>query len=124
MVLFLFILCRINFSISFVQESSFKIPGNKHYDVLEDHDMNWFKIKPDDFRQDTKEFTIYTKTNRNDFAEILKPKAQSVTTPLIAVIHSNDLPEVPTCRDTQLLKPIAKKEPKNEILCRFRKRTL
>lgn len=89
---FFFLIC-INFSVSFAQESSFMVLGDIHYDLLEDHDMDWLKTKPDDLRQVTKEYTVYTKTNWNDFAAILKQKAETLTPPVKAVIQLGDLSE-------------------------------
>lgn len=90
---FFIILFCINFSVSFAQESSFMVLGDIHYDLLEDHDMEWLKTKPDDLRQVTKEYTVYTQTNWNDFAGILKQKAKTVSPPLKAVIQLGDLSE-------------------------------
>lgn len=42
------------------QEQSFLVLGDVHYDLLENHDMNWLSKKPDDLRQVTKEYTIYS----------------------------------------------------------------
>ena len=89
-----FIICfSIYFSTSFAQESSFIVLGDIHYDLLEDHDMDWLNTKPDDLRQVTKEYTVYTKTNWNDFTEILKQKAQSNIPALKAIIQLGDLSE-------------------------------
>ncbi len=91
--LFVIISLSIIFSTSFAQESSFMVLGDIHYDLLDDHDMDWLNTKPDDLRQVTKEYTVYTKTNWNDFAAILKQKAQKVTPRLEAVIQLGDLSE-------------------------------
>jgi 3',5'-cyclic AMP phosphodiesterase CpdA len=90
---FFIILFCISFSVSFAQESSFMVLGDIHYDLLEDHDMDWLKTKPDDLRQVTKEYTVYTKTNWKDFAAILKQKTETITPPLKAVIQLGDLSE-------------------------------
>jgi 3',5'-cyclic AMP phosphodiesterase CpdA len=55
--------------------------------------MHWLKTKPDDLRQVTKEYTVYTHTNWNDFAGTLKQKAETVIPPLKAVIQLGDLSE-------------------------------
>lgn len=67
--------------------------GDLHYDLLEDHDMDWLNTKPDDLRQVTKEYTVYTETNWSDFMGILKRKAQTVKPPLKAVIQLGDFSE-------------------------------
>lgn len=90
---FFIILFCLNISALFAQKCSFLVLGDLHYDLLEDHDINWLNTKPDDLRQVTKEYTVYTKTNWNDFAGILKQKAQTVTPPLKAVIQLGDLSE-------------------------------
>ncbi len=90
---FFLVLFCINFSVSLAQESSFMVLGDIHYDLLEDHDMDWLKTKPDDLRQVTKEYTVYTKTNWNDFADILKKKAETLLPSLKAVIQLGDLSE-------------------------------
>jgi hypothetical protein len=78
---------------SLAQKSSFIVLGDIHYDLLQDHDMNWLNQKPDDLRQVTGEYTVYTETNWIDFTGILKKKAQTVNPPLKAVIQLGDLSE-------------------------------
>lgn len=90
--IFIILFC-INFSVSLAQKSSFMVLGDIHYDLLEDHDMDWLNTKPDDLRQVTKEYTVYTQTNWTDFARILKQKVQTVNPPLKAVIQLGDLSE-------------------------------
>ncbi|MCS2681291.1 hypothetical protein NXV81_16075 [Bacteroides ovatus] len=43
------------------KEVSFLLLGDIHYDLLEDHDMEWLSTKPDDLRQVTKEYSVFTK---------------------------------------------------------------
>ncbi len=89
-----FIICfSIIFNTSFAQKSSFIVLGDIHYDLLQDHNMNWLNTKPDDLRQVTKEYTVYTETNWIDFTRILMQKAQTVTPSLKAVIQLGDLSE-------------------------------
>jgi len=57
------------------QKSSLLVLGDLHYDLLEDHDMDWLKSKPDDLRQVTEEYSVYTEKNWNDFMVILRNKA-------------------------------------------------
>lgn len=75
------------------QQSSFLILGDLHYDRLDDHDLNWLSTKPDDLRQVTQEYTVYTETNWYDFTDILRQRAHTVTPPLKAVIQLGDLSE-------------------------------
>jgi UDP-2,3-diacylglucosamine pyrophosphatase LpxH len=91
LVLFFFT-AFLNFH-SLAQKSSIIVLGDIHYDLLQDHDIYWLKTKPDDLRQVTKEYTVYTETNWIDFTEILKQKAQTVTFPLKAIIQLGDLSE-------------------------------
>lgn len=78
---------------SSAQQSSFLVLGDLHYDRLSDHDLNWLGTKPDDLRQVTQEYTVYTEKNWSDFTGILRQKAQTVTPPLKAVIQLGDLSE-------------------------------
>ncbi len=89
---FLFLLAFISLQ-SNAQKSSLVVLGDLHYDLLEDHDMNWLSTKPDDLRQVTKEYTVYTGKNWNDFTGILKQKVQNITPPVKAVIQLGDLSE-------------------------------
>lgn len=89
---FIFLLLVIS-NQSNAQKSSFLILGDLHYDLIDDHDMDWLGTKPDDLRQVTKEYTVYTKNNWTDFMGILKHKAQTVSPPLKAVIQLGDLSE-------------------------------
>lgn len=75
------------------QKSSFLILGDLHYDLLGDHNMEWLGTKPDDLRQVTKEYTVYTKKNWTDFMEILRQKVQTVKPSVKAVIQLGDLSE-------------------------------
>ena len=78
---------------NFAQKSSFLILGDLHYDLLADHDMNWLGTKPDDLRQVTKEYTVYTERNWSDFMEILRQKVLTVKPAVTAVIQLGDLSE-------------------------------
>lgn len=92
-VLFFIFVFSLSFKPLVAQESSFLVLGDIHYDLLEDHDMNWLQTKPDDLRQVTKEYTIYTKDNWSDFAKILRQRAETVIPPMKAVIQLGDLSE-------------------------------
>ncbi len=75
------------------QKSSFIVLGDLHYDLLDDHDMNWLGTKPDDLLQVTKEYTVYTEKNWSDFMTIIRNKAVSENPPVKAVIQLGDLSE-------------------------------
>lgn len=80
-------------SLSNAQKSSLLILGDLHYDLPGDHDMDWLSTKPDDLRQVTTEYTVYTEKNWNDFMGILRQKVQTVKPPVKAVIQLGDLSE-------------------------------
>lgn len=78
---------------TYAQRNSFLILGDLHYDLLADHDMNWLGTKPDDLRQVTKEYTVYTERNWSDFMGVLRQKVQTATPAVKAVIQLGDLSE-------------------------------
>jgi hypothetical protein len=75
------------------QKSSLLVLGDLHYDLLEDHDMDWLRTKPEDLRQVTQEYTIYTKNNWIDFMNLLCIKAKSSKPPVRGIIQLGDLSE-------------------------------
>ena len=75
------------------QSSSFIVLGDLHYDLLEDHDMEWLKEKPDDLRQVTEEYTVYTQEHWTDFMAVLKDKAEQTSPPVKAIVQLGDLSE-------------------------------
>lgn len=78
---------------SFSQKSSFIVLGDIHYDLLTDHDMDWLKTKPDDLRQVTKEYTIYTDRNWKDFISVLKEKVKKTRPKVKAIVQAGDISE-------------------------------
>jgi len=55
----IFFILLIFFSVQInAQKISFLVLGDLHYDLLDDHDMDWLGTKPDDLRQVTKEYTF------------------------------------------------------------------
>lgn len=84
---FLFVFC------AFAQKSSLLVLGDLHYDLIEDHDMDWLMKKPDDLRQVTKEYTVYTEKNWDDFMTVIRNKAMSENPSVKAVIQLGDLSE-------------------------------
>ncbi len=89
---FFFILIFL-FLQSTAQRSSLILLGDLHYDLLEDHDMNWLRNKPDDLRQVTKEYTIYTRDNWSDFMAIIKKRVETLDPPVKAILQPGDLSE-------------------------------
>ena len=89
-----FIFCfSIIINTSVAQKSSFIVLGDLHYDVLQDHDMEWLGRKPDDLRQVTEEYTKYTSENWYDFMALLKRKVESNNSPVKAIVQLGDLSE-------------------------------
>lgn len=78
---------------SFSQKSSFIVLGDIHYDLPEDHDMEWLKTKPDDLRQVTTEYTIFTQKYWNDFVSVLQGRVKNSKPPVMAIIQAGDLSE-------------------------------
>lgn len=78
---------------SAAQKSSLLIIGDLHYDLLQDHDMDWLSAKPGDLRQVTKEYTVYTEENWDDFMTILNQRAKSNDPPVKAIVQLGDLSE-------------------------------
>ncbi|MCK4922486.1 MAG: metallophosphoesterase [Bacteroidales bacterium] len=74
------------------QKSSFLILGDIHYDLIDDHDMDYLKTKPDDLRQ-VKEYTRFTEENWVDFMGVLRKKINSLKPSMKAVIQLGDLSE-------------------------------
>ena len=93
---------RIIFAICWLAVGSFLLPasaqsflvlGDIHYDLLEDHDMEWLRKKPDDLRQVTKEYTQFTERNWPVFCERLKARVESYRPSVKAVLQLGDLSE-------------------------------
>jgi hypothetical protein len=91
--IFLLILLIVFIIPSIGQKISFLVLGDLHYDLLEDHDMTWLSKRPDDLRQVTQEYTIYTRNNWNDFMNLLSAKARSSEPPVMGIIQLGDLSE-------------------------------
>lgn len=90
-LIFLFITV-LQITQSTAQMNSLIVLGDLHYDLLQDHDMDWLSKKPDDLRQ-VKEYTAYTEENWVDFMTLIKKRAQSDTLAVRAVIQLGDLSE-------------------------------
>ena len=75
------------------QVSSIIALGDLHHDILACHDMTWLKTKPDDLRQVTQEYTIYTAKYWDDFMKTVRQKAKENGQPATAIIQLGDLSE-------------------------------
>lgn len=75
------------------QKNSLLVLGDLHYDLLEDHDMDWLQNKPGDLRQVTKEYTVYTEKYWDDFMMALKKRAKQNVPQVKAIIQLGDLSE-------------------------------
>lgn len=91
--LFFLLILSVLFTGSYAQKSSFIVLGDLHYDLLEDHNMEWLKTKPDDLRQVTKEYTVYTEKHWNDFMARIKNQAESIKPEVKAIVQLGDLSE-------------------------------
>ena len=69
------------------------VAGDIHYDLLGDHDMDWLSTKPDDLRQVTQEYTVFTEKFFEPFMDVLKRQAVSARPPVGALIQLGDLQE-------------------------------
>ena len=92
-ILILVLLAAVTLAQISAQESSIIVLGDLHYDLLQDHDMDWLKENPGDYRQVTEDYTVYTNENWNDFMSILKRQATSDQSPVKAIIQLGDLSE-------------------------------
>jgi UDP-2,3-diacylglucosamine pyrophosphatase LpxH len=87
-----FLIVLINFH-ALAQKSSLIVLGDVHYDLLQDHDIDWLSTKPGDLRQVTEEYTKYTAENWNDFSTILKKRIKYSDSTVKALIQLGDLSE-------------------------------
>ena len=78
---------------SFPQKSSFIVLGDIHYDLPEDHDMEWLGTKPDDLRQVTTEYTVFTQKYWKDFVSVLQDRVKNSKPAIKAIIQAGDLSE-------------------------------
>jgi len=74
------------------QKNSFLVLGDFHYDLPDNHNMDWLETKPDDMRQ-VKEYTLFTKNNWSDFMGILRKQVQTVKPAVKGIIQLGDLSE-------------------------------
>ena len=90
-VLYLFSLF-ITISLS-AQNSSLIVLGDLHYNLQNDHDLNWLESQAGDLVQESKDYSYYTNKYWDSFMEIVQHKALYVTPPAKAVIQTGDLSE-------------------------------
>ncbi|MCK4748176.1 MAG: metallophosphoesterase [Bacteroidales bacterium] len=74
------------------QKSSLLILGDLHYDLLQDHDMDWLSDRPGDLRQ-VEAYTAYTEEHWSDFMTRLKRKIEQDSIPVKAIVQLGDLSE-------------------------------
>lgn len=74
------------------QEKSFIFLGDIHYDLIDDHDMEWLDTKPDDVRQ-VKEYTQITHDIWPIFSKHLRNVALNYPTKVEAVVQLGDISE-------------------------------
>ncbi len=67
----------------------FLVLGDMHYDLIENHDLEWLATTKDDLRQVTEEYTVFTKNNWAAFTGVLAEKAEGTD----AVLQLGDLSE-------------------------------
>lgn len=85
-------LCILLFH-SYGQENQIIVLGDLHYDLIDDHDMEWLSRKPDDLRQVTQEYTIYTEKFWDDFMKRIKKRANLKNPATKAILQLGDLSE-------------------------------
>lgn len=73
------------------EQSHFLLLGDIHYDLLENHDLEWLATTKDDLRQVTTEYTVFTARFWDRFTGRLVEKAKS--TPITAVLQMGDISE-------------------------------
>ena len=74
------------------QSSKIIVLGDIHYDLPEDHDMEWLKSKPDDIRQ-IKEYTANTANNWDDFMGVIRKAASRKNKTASVILQLGDLSE-------------------------------
>ena len=74
------------------QKSSFLVLGDMHYDLLEDHDMEWLRSQGDNLRQ-VEEYTLFTDRYWDAFMTRLRDRALSEKPEVMAIVQLGDLSE-------------------------------
>ena len=88
----LFLLLLLLYLTSTGQKCSLIVLGDIHYDLMQNHDMDWLRNKPDDMRQ-IREYTMNIEKNWDDFMGIIRSKSLTVKPPVKALIQLGDLSE-------------------------------
>lgn len=79
-----------------VEDISFIALGDLHYDKLEFHDLDWLKNKwrnPDDYRQITQEYVVYTEKHWDSLIDILRHQSKEYQPKISAIVQLGDLME-------------------------------
>lgn len=87
LLIFVFFLINLN-----AQESKFIVLGDIHYDLIDDHDLEWLKTQSDNLRQ-VKEYTMFTENHWADFMTVIKTKTLTEVPPVQALVQLGDLSE-------------------------------
>lgn len=90
------ILLIIALSLFASEDVSFIALGDLHYDKLEYHDLDWLKNKwqnPDDYRQVTKEYAVYTQKNWQNLIDTLKYQKSQYNPHIASIVQLGDLME-------------------------------
>lgn len=91
-IFILIVVISLSLSFAKAQEKRFIVLGDIHYDLIEDHNMEWLNTKPDDVRQ-VKEYTKITQNIWPTFSKKLKSVADDSNLNIKAVIQLGDLSE-------------------------------
>lgn len=67
----------------------FVLLGDMHYDLLENHDLEWLATTDDDLRQVTEEYTVFTEKYWDDFSRVIATRTEDAD----AVLQMGDLSE-------------------------------
>jgi hypothetical protein len=73
--------------------AAFILLGDLHYDRLDDHDEPWLKARPDDYRQVTQEYTVYTREHWADLMQLLLRRSRTLEPPVAGLVQLGDLQE-------------------------------
>ncbi len=74
-------------------KQSLIILGDIHYDRIENHDIDWLKSKPGDYRQVTEEYTVFTEKSFNRLIDEVLSQTNNYEPDIKAIIQLGDLQE-------------------------------
>lgn len=75
------------------QGTSIVVLGDIHYDQLEDHDMLWLRSKPEDLRQVTQEYVVFTQKFFAPLRAAVQKLCSETVPPVEAIVQTGDLQE-------------------------------